>query len=1035
MKLIQFFIERRVITLMLALGLLVFGIVGWIFLPVASLPDVEYPIVNVTASLPGASPEIMATAVAAPLERQLAGVRGVDSMKSYSYEGVTYVQLRFSLGRDIDAAGADVQAAINHAEGDLPRDLPAPPRFYKKNPADRPILALSFTSDSMTTPKIDAYVDNLVVRRIGSLPGVSSAYIADPQKYAVRIELNPVALAARGLSPEDVRQAIGRASINRPKGKLTGGGAVTSIDANDQLFDAATFRQIIVSQQNDRPVRLSDVAMVEDGLEDEHNFGWFNGRPAIIIGIIKNMGANVVATVDGIRNSIEQIIADLPPGIKLEVIADRAEVIRASLRDVEITLAITTALVVLVILLFLRRLWATVIPSITIPLSLIGTLGVMALLRFSLDNLSLMALTISVGFVVDDAIVVIENIARHLDAGMSPLQAAMIGGRQVAFTILSITVSLVAVFIPVFFMDGVLGRLFSEFAATVSIAILLSAIVALTITPMLCRWLLPPHDAHPPPPGRFMRISALLYDRVFSAYHRSVLWVLRHRAVTLAVFMATIATTAALYVVMPKGFFPTQDNSRLIGDVEGPPGMTFEQMVPIVRQLSDIIRADPDVAADASYVNPDSSGDFMINLRPRQQRSTTARQVMERLREKTQVVGGGQLFMQPEQELTIDANVGRAEYTYVLVDSDRAELEQWGSIVEAHLKQVPGLLDISLNNQPSGPAAHVVVNRELAARMGIDLQSVDDVLYDCFGGRHVAEIFTDSSQYYALMEVAKPYQTDKSSFDLIRVSANDGRQVPLSSFAHIEPGTAPLAVAHTGRFPSKGISFNLAPGLSLGEALERIKKMEHDIGKPPSLQTSFEGTAREFQNGLKSQVWLIAAALFVVYVVLGVLYESFIHPLTILSSLPSAGLGALLVLQIMGMNFDVMGIIGILLLIGIVKKNAIMMIDFAIQAESAGKGPEEAILQACLVRFRPIMMTTIAALFGALPLALGSGAGSELRRPLGFAIVGGLVISQFLTLYSTPVIHLLLRQLTRRQQIAVPDSGAASRNVLSSEAL
>jgi len=729
--------------------------------------------------------------------------------------------------------------------------------------------------------------------------------------------------------------------------------------------------------------------------------------------VMKRLGANVVATVDGIRGSIEQLRSSLPPGIHLDVVTDRAEVIRASLKDVEITLAITIALVVMVIFLFLRRLWATIIPSITIPLSLLGTLGVMVLLRYSLDNLSLMALTISVGFVVDDAIVVIENIVRHVEDGLSPKEAAIAGGGQVAFTIMSITLSLVAVFIPVFFMDGVVGKLFLEFAATVSIAILISAAVALTLCPMLCGWLLKSGSGEKTEDRAGWAKRA--YDRGFGVYRRSVGWVLHHPMSTLAGFAATLALTGTLYVMIPKGFFPNQDNGRLFGLAFALPGTTFETMVPITGQIRDIVRQDPDVAAVTNYVSPDISGFYVINLKPRDQRGSSVQEVMTRLREKTKGVKGAQFFMQTEPEVIIGDIAGRAEYLYTLVDADRAELERWAPVVEERIKGVQGLLDVSLNNQPSGPSAHIVVNRELAARLGVDLQTLDDTLYDSFGARRATEIFTDSLQYYAIMEVAKSYQTDARSLDLIRIGTKDGSQVPLSTFAHIAESSSPLSVTHTGQFPSETITFNLAPGLSLGEAVERIHAMEREIGTPPSLQASFEGAAKEFENSLKSQVWLVAAAILVVYIVLGILYESFIHPLTILSSLPSAGLGALLALRLTGSNLDVMGVIGIILLIGIVKKNAIMMIDFAVQAEAEGLPAEEAILQACLVRFRPIMMTTIAALFGALPLALGSGAGSELRRPLGIAIVGGLLISQLLTLYSTPVIHLLLRRLTMRR--------------------
>jgi hydrophobe/amphiphile efflux-1 (HAE1) family protein len=1014
MNIIRFFVDRRVTTLLLALCLLVFGLVGWVFLPVASLPDVEYPMINVTASLPGASAQTMAAAVAAPLERQLAALHGVETMKSFSYEGVTTIQLRFTLERKIDAAGADVQAAINNAGGDLPRDLPSPPTFSKKNPADRPIVVLAFTSNIMTTPKINSYVDNLVVRKIDTLDGVSSAFIADPQKFAVRVELNPLALAARGVSPEDVRAAIARTSINIPKGKLTGGEIDTDVEANDQLLDADAFRQVVVAQRNGGAIHLGDVAVVRDGVEEERDFGWFQGEPAIIVGIIRRTGANVVSTVDRVRSSLRQIGASIPPAIRVNFVTDRAEVIRASLRDVQITLAMTIALVVLVIFAFLRRLRATIIPALTIPLSLIGTCGVMALLHFSLDNLSLMALTISVGFVVDDAIVVIENVTRHLEAGMEPLRAAVLGGQQVVFTIISITLSLVAVFVPIFFMGGVVGRLFHEFAATVSIAIIISSLVALTLIPMLCRWLLVADDAAPSAHTSKFTIAAKAYDRVFGLYRSSVIWMLGHRAAAMAVFAFTLAATTYLYVTIPKGFLPPQDNGRLLGNVVGRPGMTFEEMTPVVTQLRDILRADPDVSTVTNYVNPDVTGEFVINLRPRTQRRATAQQVMTRLRDRTARATGASFYMKPEPELTFDANLGHAAFSYVMVDPNRSELERWAPVIESSLSHVPGILDVSPDNQTNGPALHIVVNRELASRLGVDPQGVDDVLYDSFSARRVSEIYTDSDQFYVIMEVAKRYRADVSALDAIRVSSKDGRQIPLSNFAHFEAGGAPLAVLHTGRFPSRGMTFNLAPGLSLGEALSRIDKMEHEIGKPPSLQTSFEGAAKEFQKSLTSQLWLVAAAAFVIYVILGTLYESFVHPLTILSSLPSAGLGALIALRMTGMSLDMIGVIGLLLLMGIVKKNAIMMIDFAIQAEAEGKSPEDAILQACLVRFRPIMMTTIAALFGALPLALGEGAGSELRRPLGVTIIGGLAISQFLTLYSTPVIHLTLRRFVVR---------------------
>jgi multidrug efflux pump len=1010
------FVLRPVATLLLALGLLVFGIGAWALLPVAALPQVEYPVISVIANLPGASPETIATSLAAPLERQFAFLNGVQSIDSTSFLGGTFIRLRFALDRNIDLAAIDVQSAIANAAGDLPHDLPSPPFFYKENPGDRPVVVMAFTSDVMPLSKIDAYADTMVVRRIGTIPGVSRAFLADEQKFAVRIRMNPAALAARGLSPEDVRDAIQRASVNRPKGKLEGGDATVTVGSNDQLFDADGFRGVVVAYRDGAAVHLGDVAEVEDGVENDKTTGWYNGKPAIIIGVQRRDGANVVQTVDGIHKSLDALQSVLPPAIDLHIVTDRAETIRASLGDVEMTMAITIGLVVFVIFLFLRRFWATVIPSVTIPLSLLATLIVMYVLGFTLDNLSLMALTIAVGFVVDDAIVVIENIVRHMEAGEPPIAAAIKGGGQVAFTILSITVSLVAVFIPVFFMGGITGRLFREFAATVSVAILASAVISLTLSPMMCaRLLKPEHRGPKQAPGRIERLAASGYDAVFNFYRMSVIWVLRHRALTMASFALTLVLTGYLYVNAPKGFFPAQDNGRIFGLAFAPPETPFSEMSRLVEATTPLIRADKDVYSVTSYAgdNGENAGTFVINLKPRSERSDDAQAVIQRLRATVKQVKGMQVFLQSEPEIVTGTDFARSEYVYSLIDADRDELEKWLPIVEARLKTVPGLLDVSRENQASVPAAQVVVNRETASRLGVDPQVIDDTLYDAFGARRVAEIFTDASQYYAILEVDPKFQSGAAALDLIHVAAKDGKQIRLSAFAHFEDKTATTTVTHRGQFPVEKISFNLAPGLSIGEAVTRIHQMEGELGKPLALQTSFEGAAQEFESSLASQPWLIAAATLVVYIVLGVLYESFIHPLTILSSLPSAGVGALLALLACGANLDVMGLIGIILLIGIVKKNAIMMVDFAIQAEQDGRSPRDAILEACLVRFRPIMMTTIAAIFGALPLAIGAGAGGELRRPLGIAIVGGLLVSQVLTLYTTPVIHLVLRQATQ----------------------
>jgi hydrophobe/amphiphile efflux-1 (HAE1) family protein len=1008
------FILRPVATLLLAIGLLIFGIAAWAMLPVAALPQVEYPVMNVIANLPGASAETMATSIAAPLERQFAYLNGVVSINSTSGLGQTFVRLQFDLGRNIDLAAIDVQSAISNAAGDLPPDMPNPPFFFKENPAERAMVVMAFTSDVLPLTKVDQFSDTAVVRRISNLPGISRAQIADEQKFAIRVQINPASLASRGLSPEDVRNAIQRATVNRPKGRLEGGDVVTTVESNDQIFDADGLRDIVVAYRNDAPVRLSDVASIEDGVENDKATGWYNGHPAIIIAVQKRPGANTVQAVDGLRAALGTLRASLPPSINLNIVTDRAETIRASLGDVELTLGITIALVVLVIFIFLRHFWATVIPSITIPLSLLATLIVMLMLGFTLDNLSLMALTIAVGFVVDDAIVVIENIVRHMEEGEGPIEAAIKGGGQVAFTILSITLSLVAVFIPVFFMGGIVGRLFREFAATVSVAILASAVVSLTLSPMLCSRLLKPvkHVAKATP-NRLQRWSAWANDRVMAGYRGSLVWVLRHRKLTLLSFALTLGLTGYLYATVPKGFFPPQDNGRIFGFGEAPTGTPFAVTSTMVEQMTAAIRADPDVFSVTSYVGGDSdenTGSFVINLKPREERAGVS-VVLGHLRERAAKLKGLRFFMQPEPEIITGTDAGRTEYQYTLVDADRDELEKWTPTVLEHLKQVPGLLDVS-KDLNTASSVRVVINRDLAARMGVDPKAIDDTLYDAFGPRRVAEIYTDSNQYYVLMQVDPQFQADQASLQLIYVNSAAGKQIPLSTFASFESSVAPISINHRGQFPDESLTFNLAPGVSIGEAVDRIHKMEAELGKPITLQTSFEGAAQEFEKSLASQPWLIAAATLVVYIVLGMLYESFIHPLTILSSLPSAGVGALLALIACGSNLDVMGLIGIILLIGIVKKNAIMMVDFAIQAEAEGLNPEEAILQACLVRFRPIMMTTIAAIFGALPLALGHGAGSELRRPLGIAIVGGLMVSQVLTLYTTPVIHLGLRKLS-----------------------
>jgi hydrophobe/amphiphile efflux-1 (HAE1) family protein len=1011
--LIGVFVKRPVAMLLVALGITVFGVAAWGLLPVASLPEVEYPVIDVEASFPGASADTMATAVAAPLERRFSSISGMQQMNSTSSVGTTTIRMRFALGRSIDAASADVQAAISNAAGDLPRDMPSPPSFYKENPADRPIVVMAFTSDVMSIAKVDHYTDTIIVRHIGDVAGVSRARLVDEQKFAVRINVNPVALAERGLSLEDARQAIERASINRPKGKIDGNGSSASIAVNDQLFDAASFGDIIIASRKGAEVKLSDVAAIEDGVENNETFGWYDGKPAIIIGVRKRLAANVVQTVDNIMLSLERLSASLPAAIDLHVVTERAENIRSSLHEIQWTLDVTIGLVILVTFLFLRNVAATMIPAVTIPLSMLTTLVVMYLLGYTLDNLSLMALVVATGFVVDDAIVVMENIFRHLEEGEAPEAAAIRGTRQVAFTILSITLSLVAVFIPVFFMGGIVGRLFREFSATVSVAILASAVLSLTLSPMMCRWMLR-IDPRPAGSGRLDRWGSRVYDAIFGSYRTSVTWVLNHRGVALAAFIGVLWLTGWLYAGIPKGFFPSQDNGRMFAGAVAAPGTSFAETRALVEKMAPVLRSDPDVDSVTSYADGGNAGSFFINLKPRDQRSSDVYGVMARLRAAAKQVKGLQLFMKPEAEIVTGTETGRTEYLYTLTDSDRTELEKWAPVLEAALKRVSGLVDVSLNRDDDVPSKKITVSREMAARLGVDLQAIDDTLYDAFGDRRVTEIFGDTDQYYAILGLGETYHANPAILDLIYVAARDGRQIPLSTFAHFEVGLASPTITHRGQFSSEKISFNIEKGLSIGEAVERIHAVERTLGVPQGVELTFEGAAREFEESLASQPWLIGAAILVIYIVLGILYESLIHPLTILSSLPSAGAGALLALKLAGSSLDVMGMIGIILLLGIVKKNAIMMVDFAIKAEADGKSPEEAVITACMVRFRPIVMTSLAAIFGALPLALGGGAGAELRHPLGISIVGGLLVSQLLTLYSTPVIHLQLRYLTQR---------------------
>ncbi len=1012
------FIRRPIATSLLMLGILVFGIAAFNLLPVAALPRVDFPTIVVSASYPGASPSTMASSVATPLEQKFAAITGLAEMSSTSGVGNTTITMQFDLDRNIDAAAQDVQQAINAATGLLPKDLPSPPTYRKTNPADRPVLIYAIHSDGIPVYRLDDYAYTLLAQRLASISGVSEARIFGQKPYAVQVRINPTALAARGIGLEDVRAAIAAASVNRPNGNLTGAHQTVTLDTNDQIFDAAGFRQVIVAWRNGAPIRLGDIAQVEDGVQNERTGAWFEGKPAEGLAIQREVGANTPAVVDTVKARLPQYQESLPPSIHVDLVADRSLVIRAAVKDVQFTMMLTIGLVILVIFSFLRTLWATVIPSVALPLSLLTTFAVMYGLGYSLDNISLMGLTISVGFIVDDAIVMIENIVRYLEEGLSPFEAALKGAGQIGFTILSITFSLIAVFIPLLFMGGIIGRLFREFAVVVTVAVLASAFISLTLTPVMCSLFLKGHSEKPP--GALSRGAERIFQAVLGLYDKGLRVVLRHQFPALVVTLGLMVLTGYLYVTIPKGFFPQQDTGFIFGQAETRQDASFEKMAGMLHRFAEIASADPAVSGVLYFGGAgggnvtENVGRLFIQLKPHEERTVTSDDVIRRLRPKMAQVEGAKFFMQSGQDISVGGRLSRTQYQYTLTDTDNDELNHWAPIVEAAMRKLPELQDVASDQQIAAPYIGIEVDRDAAARLGISLSLVDETLYDAFGQRQVATMYTSTNQYKVILGVKPEFQKDLTALSKIYVPGRNGAQVPLSTIAHYKSSVEPLLVSHQGQFPAVTLSFNLAPDVAIGQAVDKIHELERELRMPATLSGSFQGTAQAFQASLQSTPLLVAAAILVVYIVLGVLYESYIHPVTILSSLPSAGVGALAALMLLGYDLSVIAMIGVILLIGIVKKNAIMMIDFALQAErNEGKSPVEAIHEACLLRFRPIMMTTFAALFGAMPIAFGGGAGSELRRPLGVAMVGGLLVSQWLTLYTTPVVYLYLDRLAR----------------------
>ena len=1024
------FIDRPIATILLMAGLLLCGLATYRLLPVAALPNVNYPTILITAQLPGADPQTMASTVATPLEQQLSQIPGVTQLTSTSALGVTSVTVQFELARTVDSAAVDVLAAINAASPFLPTNMPYPPTIRKVNPAENPVLLLALTSDTLPLTTIDAYAESILLPKISQIPGVGLVGIGGQQKPAIRVQVNPQALAARGIGLEDVRSVVAQANVDLPKGTLNSPRQTYTLNTNDQLLKPEAYDALIVAYRNGAPVRIRDIGKAIEGPENDLLAGWYNKQRAIILAIQRIPGANVIDTVDRVKALLPQLEASIPPAIKVTIAADRTTTIRAAVADVQFTLLLTVALVVMVIFLFLRNLWATVIPAVTVPLSLVGTFAVLYALGYSLDNLSLMALSIAVGFVVDDAVVVIENIVRHLEGGLSPMEAALKGSKEIGFTIISITLSLIAVFIPLFLMGGYVGKLFQEFAVTISVSLLLSLVISLTLTPMMCARLLKDeaHRQH----GRLYRIFERGFDSLLALYEHGLKIVLRHRFITLMVMLGTIASTGYLYIVIPKGFFPQQDTGQIVGITEAAQDISFPAMAQRQQALVDILLKDPAIESVSNYIGPGgptatlNQGRVFIALKPHDQRDVSADQIINRLRPQLARIQGIALYMQAAQDITIGARLTKTQYQYTLTDADSTELAHWSTIFVEKMKGIPGITDVASDQANAGPMLDVTVNREVASSFGILPSTIDNVLDDAFGQRIISTIFTQLNQYHVVLEVDPRFQYSPQALRDIYLNSSGGQQVPLSTLVNSDIKPAPIVINHQGMFPSVTISFNLNPGVALGDAVAAIQQIEKQTGKPASLATSFQGNAQAFQASLSGTPLLIGAALIMIYIILGVLYESAIHPITILSTLPSAGIGALLLLMAVHMDLSVIAMIGIILLIGIVKKNGIMLVDFALEAErSEGLGPEDSIYRACIMRFRPILMTTMAALLGGVPLMLGTGTGSEIRQPLGYAIVGGLVLSQVLTLYTTPVVFLYLDRLARRLRSHAPGGDGA----------